>query len=129
VELDLSPDLPAVRADRIQLQQVANNLIVNAIDAMMAQTGRRKILSVSAEAADGEWVAVSIADNGVGLQSDVIDRVFDHLVTTKVDGMGLGLAISKSIIEAHGGRITAAPNAPHGAVFRFLLPSRSSVDA
>ncbi len=118
----LGQTVPPVLADRVQLQQVAINLIVNAIDAMKMVTGRERVLTVACRVADDGRVMVCVTDNGIGLPPDATERVFDHLFTTKPDGMGLGLAVSKSIIEAHDGEIKASPNAPHGAVFSFLLP-------
>jgi signal transduction histidine kinase len=112
--------LPQVRGDRIQLQQVLLNLITNAIDSMAARDGTR-VLSVRSEADAGGGVIVSVADTGTGLGSHQLERIFNPLVTTKSDGMGMGLSICRSIIEAHDGRLWATPNKPEGAVFQFIL--------
>jgi signal transduction histidine kinase len=120
---ELSNDLPLVRGDRIQLQQVILNLVMNAVEAMSGPSqGPRELLIVSArEGATG--AGVEVRDSGTGLDSAALDRLFDAFYTTKPDGMGMGLAISRTIIEAHGGRLWATPNAPQGAIFQFTLPT------
>jgi C4-dicarboxylate-specific signal transduction histidine kinase len=121
LETRLDSTLPQVTADRVQLQQVLLNLIVNAIEAMSAVNNRpRELTIVSAPGADG--VVVEVRDSGIGLDPHSAERVFEAFYTTKTEGIGVGLSISRSIIEAHGGRLWAAPNEPHGAVFRFSLP-------
>lgn len=126
VELDLAPDLPVVNADPVQIQQVMVNLISNAIDAMRGVSARRRILRLAtAVASDGE-VVVSVADTGSGVDEDARAQVFTHLFTTKPEGMGLGLPISKAIVEAHDGRLEMGENTPGGAVFRFYLPAREA---
>jgi signal transduction histidine kinase len=112
--------LPQVIGDRIQLQQLLLNLITNAIDSMAAKDEPR-VLSVTSDVLAGGGVKVSVADTGSGLGPHDIDRIFDPLFTTKSDGMGMGLSICRSIIEAHNGRIWAAPNKPQGTVFEFVL--------
>ena len=112
--------LPRVTADRIQLQQVLLNLITNAIDAMASKEGRR-MLNVRSERHDDGSVGVSVADTGPGIASDDMARIFDPLFTTKSGGMGMGLSICRSIIEAHDGLLLVAPNEPSGAVFKFVL--------
>lgn len=116
-----SPDLPAVPADRIQLEQVMVNLVMNAIEAMSGINERPRELSVSSglDAAD---VFVEVRDTGPGLDPASQDHLFQAFYTTKADGMGMGLALSRSIVEAHGGRLWVEPNQPHGAAFRFTLP-------
>jgi C4-dicarboxylate-specific signal transduction histidine kinase len=111
---------PRVRGDRIQLQQVLLNLITNAIDSMAAKEGAR-VLRVKSEVDDGGNVTVSVADTGTGIGSQELERIFNPLFTTKSGGMGMGLSICRSIIEAHDGRLWAAPNKPEGAVFQFML--------
>jgi len=112
-----------IRGDQIQLQQVLVNLITNAIDSMAVKDGPR-ILSVKSEAYDDGRVIVSVADTGVGISAQDINRIFDPLFTTKSKGMGMGLSICRSIIEAHDGRLWGSPNNPaSGAVFRFFLPA------
>ena len=121
LETRLDSTLPQVTGDRVQLQQVLLNLIVNAIEAMSAVNDRpRELTIVSAQGTDG--VVVEVRDSGIGLDPDRAERVFEAFYTTKAEGLGIGLSISRSIVEAHGGRLWAAPNQPHGAVFRFSLP-------
>jgi signal transduction histidine kinase len=122
LQIRLSSGLPSVRANRVQLQQVILNLIVNAIEAMSeAGVGARE-LAVSSDASSSNEVLVEVRDTGPGLDTASLDLLFRSFYTTKPDGMGMGLAISRSIVEAHGGRLWAAPNEPHGAVFRFTVP-------
>jgi signal transduction histidine kinase len=120
--------LPYVRADRVQLQQVLVNLITNAIDAMAAKEEPRDLL-VKSEPCEHDEVMVSVADTGMGINPEDADRVFNPLFTTKSDGMGMGLAICRAIIEAHGGRLWYAPNTPRGAVFQFTLRVDDSIPA
>jgi PAS domain S-box-containing protein len=118
----LSRDLPLVPGDRVQLQQVILNLILNAVQAMSGVADRPRELGVGSGASDSQ-VFVEVRDSGSGFDASNLDRLFDPFYTTKPNGMGMGLAISHSIVEAHGGRIWATPNEPHGAVFRFTLPT------
>jgi signal transduction histidine kinase len=118
----------AVTGNRVQLQQVLLNLITNAIDSMAAKENPR-ILSVRSEAYEGDHVKVSVADTGQGINSQDADRIFNPLFTTKRDGMGMGLSICRSIIEAHEGRLWFTPNKPQGAVFQFTLRAASSAPA
>jgi PAS domain S-box-containing protein len=120
----LSADLPEVMADRVQLQQVIMNLVTNAIDAMESITDRPQTLRVKSEIRDGDFVAVAIEDSGTGIDPEKLDRLFDTFFTTKPHGMGMGLSICRSIIEAHNGRLWASPGAQFGSVFRFELPIR-----
>jgi PAS domain S-box-containing protein len=119
----LAGDLPLVPADRVQLQQVIMNLIINAIEAMAAASDGRCELTIVSGRDDTSGVSVEVQDTGPGLDPEELDRLFQSFYTTKPDGIGMGLAISRSIAEAHGGRLSAAPNHPHGAVFRFTLPT------
>jgi C4-dicarboxylate-specific signal transduction histidine kinase len=122
LETKLESTLPQVRGDRVQLQQVLLNLIVNAIEAMSAVNNRpRQLTIVSAQDTGG--AVVEVRDSGTGLDRAHAERVFDAFYTTKAEGLGIGLSISRSIVEAHGGRLWAAPNQPHGAVFGFSLPA------
>src|SRR5271165_2014486 len=123
----LSSDLPLVPADRVQLQQVILNLIVNAMEAMSGVGDRPRELLVVTGASDLNEVFVEVRDSGPGLDSANLNRLFDSFYTTKQEGMGMGLSISRSIIEAHGGRLWATPNQPHGAVFRFTLPTEDDM--
>jgi signal transduction histidine kinase len=120
VKADSNPDRPRVIGDRIQLQQVLLNLITNAIDSMAAKQGPR-ILCVRSEVRQDVGVEISVEDTGAGIGPQDINRVFNPLFTTKSGGMGMGLSICRSIVEAHEGRLWAAPNTPEGAVFRFAL--------
>ena len=128
IRRDLDADLPMIIGDKVQLQQVLLNLIVNGIEAMAAITDRRRELVIGSRLdRDGELV-ISVEDTGTGLDPNHKDRIFDAFFTTKSDGMGMGLSISASIIEAHGGRLWASPGASHGTVFHFALPAVGRMD-
>lgn len=122
VRLSLDPAADAVYADRVQVQQVLLNLIRNGIDAMQENGARRKALTITSAVTDQGWSQVSVADTGPGIAPEVLERLFQPFMTTKPQGMGVGLSISRSIIEAHGGRIWAEANPGGGALFRFTLP-------
>ena len=122
VRTRLPADLPQVRGDRVGLQQVIMNLITNGTDAMSSITDRSRILHIESQMEASGSVLVAVADAGTGFDPGVADRIFDRLFTTKANGMGLGLSICQSIIEAHGGRLWASPGSPHGAVFQFTMP-------
>jgi PAS domain S-box-containing protein len=122
VESQLTNTLPLVRADRIQLQQVLLNLIVNSIEAMIGATNQSRVLGVKSRIDESGDVLVEVRDSGTGLGSEA-DRLFTPFFTTKANGMGMGLPISRSLIENHGGRLWATANSPHGAVFSFTLPA------
>nr|WP_295112700.1 PAS domain S-box protein [uncultured Caulobacter sp.] len=122
VRLSLDPAADAVFADRVQVQQVLLNLIRNGIDAMQDQTARRRALLITTDVTEEGWSRVSVADTGPGIADAVMERLFQPFMTTKPQGMGVGLSISRSIIEAHGGRIWAQANPGGGALFRFTLP-------
>ena len=109
-------------ADPIQLQQVVLNLIMNAVEAMVAVTDRRRTLIISSDWISADKVMVSTEDNGIGLDPAFVNCVFDPFFTTKASGMGMGLSICRSIIEAHGGELRASRAAPFGAKFQFTLP-------
>ena len=119
--LELASGLPSVLGDRVQLQQVILNLVMNSVEAMVRVEGRPRELTIRSEQ-DGKHVTVGVHDTGVGIDRNVLDRLFDAFVTTKPGGMGMGLSISRSIIEAHGGRLWATPSDPPGANFYFSLP-------
>jgi PAS domain S-box-containing protein len=122
VQTRLAEALRPVQGDRVQLQQVVLNLILNAVEAMSpVETGPRE-LSISTEQTQTDDVLVSVRDSGPGIDSDDLDRVFEAFYTTKSSGVGMGLSICRSIIDAHGGRLWADMNASRGAVFRFTLP-------
>ena len=120
---ELKPSLPGVTGDRVQLQQVLLNLIMNAIEAMAEVRDRERNLRIGCEIGERREVLVIVRDSGNGLDASVIDQVFEAFFTTKVDGVGMGLPISRTIIEAHGGRLWAVPNNGPGATFQFVLPA------
>jgi PAS domain S-box-containing protein len=125
VECQLAKALPLVRADRIQLQQVLLNLIMNSIEAMTGASSQPRVLDVESRIDESGSVLVAVRDSGTGLSSEA-DRVFTPFFTTKANGMGLGLSISRSLVEGHGGRLWATSNSPYGAVFSFTLPAAGS---
>ena len=118
----LSSDLPIVPADRVQLQQVILNLIVNAIDAMSGVDDRRRELVLKSGRSGANHVFVEVRDSGRGVDPANVARLFDSFYTNKPGGIGMGLSICRSIVEAHGGELWTTPHKPHGAVFRFTLP-------
>jgi C4-dicarboxylate-specific signal transduction histidine kinase len=118
----LKTDLPSVLADRVQLQQVLLNLIMNGIEAMAAVADRPRLLGVQSRVDESGDVLVAVSDSGIGFGLE-LNSVFNPFFTTKANGMGMGLSISRSLVESHGGRLWAAPNSPHGAVFSFTLPA------
>jgi C4-dicarboxylate-specific signal transduction histidine kinase len=117
----LANDLPRVRGDRVQLQQVILNLIINGLEAIAKSKDATRELTISSGVDDSNNVIVAVKDSGEGLDAANLERVFDAFYTTKAEGMGMGLAISRTIIESHGGRLWATPNSPKGAVFQFTL--------
>ena len=121
----LKPELPHVHGDRVQLQQVVLNLIINALEAIAKSKNGARDLSVSSNQDEDDNVVIAVSDSGDGLDTANLDRVFDAFFTTKPDGMGMGLAISRTIIESHGGRLWATSNSPQGAVFQFTLPTNA----
>jgi PAS domain S-box-containing protein len=127
VRTELASHLPPIMGDRVQLQQVMMNLIMNGIDAMKDVDGTRE-LAIQSQAAEDEQLKVSVSDTGVGLPLQHRDEIFNAFFTTKLHGTGMGLAISRSIIESHGGRLSAAANSPSGASFYFTLPTNVEAD-
>jgi C4-dicarboxylate-specific signal transduction histidine kinase len=123
VRMELAADLPRIMGDRVQLQQVLMNLIVNSIDAMKEVDEARE-LAVKSQRTEKEEVLVSVSDTGVGLPPQQADQIFNAFFTTKPHGTGMGLRISRSIVESHGGRLWAADNSPRGASFCFTLPTK-----
>jgi len=122
VQTELVEGLPLILGDRVQIQQVLLNLIINALEAMTVGEEPRELL-ISSRKSDKGGVQVAVLDSGPGLGQVDLERIFASFYTTKPGGMGLGLAICRSIIEAHGGRIWATMHAPRGAVFEFTLPA------
>ena len=123
VQLDLAPALPKVAAYRGQLQQVLLNLLHNAADAMRGMTNRDAVLRIASSLSDARGIEVIVSDTGTGIDAKHVERIFDAFYTTKPNGMGMGLAICRSIVEAHGGTLSVSPGTPYGSVFRFNLPS------
>ena len=126
VRTEMSADLPQVMGDRVQLQQVLMNLMINGIDAMKNVNGARELV-IDTRRADHKQIQVSIRDTGVGLPQQQADQVFNAFFTTKLHGTGMGLRISRSIVESHGGRLWAGENSPCGASFYFTLPVTTDV--
>jgi len=120
IRTDLDADLPRVTADRVQLQQVLMNLMLNAIEAMKETGG---VLTVKSQRDENGRVMISVSDTGVGLPAGKADQIFNAFFTTKPQGSGMGLAISRSIVESHGGRLWATPNDGRGAAFHVTLPT------
>jgi len=123
VNTNLMDGLNPVEGDRVQLQQVVLNLVLNAVEAMGSVEGGDRALLVSTRQTEGDGVLVAVRDSGPGVDSGHLDRVFEPFYTTKASGVGMGLSICRSIIEAHGGRLWAEANEPRGAVFQFTLPA------
>ncbi len=122
LRLDLGASLPPVDGDRIQLQQVITNLLMNGIQAMSAVTDRHRELRIRSREHGSDQILVAVEDSGIGIEPEHAARLFNAFFTTKPDGMGMGLSICRSIIEAHGGQLWATANVPHGATFQFTLP-------
>jgi PAS domain S-box-containing protein len=121
IRTDLDSDLPKVMADSVQVQQVMMNLIMNSVDAMK-EVDQTRELSVQSRRAEDQQLMISVSDTGVGLPSEQTNQIFDAFFTTKSHGLGMGLRISRSIVESHGGRLWATDNFPRGASFSFTLP-------
>jgi C4-dicarboxylate-specific signal transduction histidine kinase len=123
MRMDLATALPLILADRVQLQQVILNLVLNSVEAMQPITDRARQLVIRTERDDPQHVRVTVTDCGIGFSAEHAERLFSSFFTTKSSGMGMGLSICRSIIDAHGGRIWATSNLPHGASVQFTLPS------
>jgi PAS domain S-box-containing protein len=123
LQANLSKDVPSVFGDRIQLQQVVLNLFLNAIEAMSGVEHLPKQLLVASVKDESQGAQVMVQDSGTGLDAAAQDRLFEAFYTTKPQGMGIGLAVSRTIVQAHGGRLWATANQPHGAIFQFSLPA------
>jgi C4-dicarboxylate-specific signal transduction histidine kinase len=122
VVTDLAPDLPTVLGDKIQLQQVILNLMLNGIEAMSGVNERSRKLLIRSQMQDRDEVRVSVEDSGVGVKAEIMGRLFEPFFTTRSQGIGMGLPISRSIIEAHGGRLWAESTVNRGSIFQFTLP-------
>jgi signal transduction histidine kinase len=122
VRTELADRLPLVRGDRVELQQVILNLAMNGIEAMQSVEDRRRELVIRSVQDETQHVRISVTDCGIGFSAENTERLFTAFFTTKSNGMGMGLSICRSIIEAHSGRLWARANLPHGATFQFTLP-------
>ncbi len=120
--MDLTPALPIILGDRVQLHQVIINLVMNGIEAMQPIMDRPRELVIRSGQDEAHWVFLSVTDCGVGISAENADRLFNAFFTTKSSGMGMGLSICRSIVEAHGGRMSARGNERLGATFQFALP-------
>jgi two-component system, LuxR family, sensor kinase FixL len=128
LSLEFADDLPKVRGDRVQLQQVVLNLVLNGLDAMHEPGAGERTLVIRTAGDGAGAVAISVQDAGIGIDENNVDQLFHPLFTTKTEGLGMGLAIARTIVDAHGGRLSAANNVTAGATFRFSLPvSREGV--
>jgi PAS domain S-box-containing protein len=122
IQLELASQLHIISAHRGQLQQVVLSLVTNAVDAMRTITERSRVLKVKSEAVEMDHIAISVEDSGTGIDPKNMDQIFDAFFTTKSNGMGMGLAVCQSIVEAHGGTLSASTGVPYGSVFRIALP-------
>jgi signal transduction histidine kinase len=123
VRTELAASLPPVQGDRVQLQQVILNLVINGIEATKEVVDRSRELRIRSRPHEAGTVLVTVQDNGIGLKPESLERLFEAFYTTKAEGMGIGLSISRSIIEAHGGRLWPSANDERGATFQFTLPA------
>ena len=122
IRSELAENLPTVSADRVQLQQVILNLLMNAAEATASNSNQERLVCVRSEKHDADWVRISVEDSGTGIKPEDEKRIFEAFFTTKADGMGMGLSICRSIVQSHGGRITAARAMLRGSVFQVILP-------
>jgi signal transduction histidine kinase len=126
VESELSSKIPPIQGNRGQLQQVIFNLVHNAVEAMTGTTSQKRMLRLVTQRSDRDRIVVSVQDTGPGIVPEQLDHVFDAFMTTKPQGMGLGLAICQIIVERHGGELTVLSDGKEGALFQFSLPIKSS---
>jgi len=119
--MDLAADVPPVVGDRVQLQQVILNLVMNGVEATASVADRRRELLIRSRQHESDQVLVAIQDSGIGIDRENLEKIFNAFYTTKSQGMGMGLAISRSIVENHGGRLWAVPNDGPGTTFQFTL--------
>jgi signal transduction histidine kinase len=127
VQTELADGLPLIQGDRVQLQQVILNLIINAIEAMSGVSQGPRELLISSGKAESDGVLVAVRDSGPGLAPASVEHLFEAFYTTKPSGLGMGLSICRSIIEAHGGQLWATTNIPQGAIFQFTLTAHHTV--
>jgi signal transduction histidine kinase len=125
LQMELAPDLPTILGDGVQLQQVIINLVTNGIEAMQSVTDRPREMVIRSRQDEAQQVRLSVTDCGVGISAVDADRLFNPFFTTKPGGMGMGLSICRSIVEAHGGLLWGTSNVPSGATFEFTLPANS----
>jgi signal transduction histidine kinase len=125
IRTELDPDLPRVEVDRVQLQQVVLNLVMNGMDAIGSAANSENVLLIKSEKVSESELVVSVEDTGAGLTPENADRIFDTFFTTKAQGIGMGLSISRSIVESHEGRLWATPRPGGGTIFQFTVPVRS----
>jgi PAS domain S-box-containing protein len=125
VRTQFADDLSPVFGDRVQMQQVLLNLLINAMEAMNSVSGRARELVIRTRNLDGGSVHITVVDSGIGLDASTMSRIFEPFYTTKASGMGMGLSISRSIVQSHGGRLWATPNEGSGTTFHFVLPADS----
>jgi C4-dicarboxylate-specific signal transduction histidine kinase len=123
VQAELAEMLPQIWVDRVQLQQVIRNLIMNALEAMDDVTNRPRVLTIKSTVDDSRGILAMVGDSGPGIAAEDMQHIFDSFFTTKRHGMGMGLAICRSIVESYGGNLTASSGQPHGAVFQMMLPA------
>jgi C4-dicarboxylate-specific signal transduction histidine kinase len=123
VRTELANELPQIPVNRVQLQQVVANLVMNAVDAMSPVVNRARVLRVKTGVSESNALLITVEDTGIGIDPADLDRIFDPFYTTKSHGMGMGLSICRSIIEMHGGRLTVARAEPDGAAFQVMLPT------
>ncbi len=122
LRMELAPALPMIRGDRVQLQQVIINLVMNGSEAMQSIADRPRELTIRSSQDEAQQVLLSVTDCGVGISAEVADRLFEPFFTTKSSGMGMGLSICRSIVEAHEGRLWVTTNGPFGTTFQLTLP-------
>jgi C4-dicarboxylate-specific signal transduction histidine kinase len=127
LRIGFAPALPMILGDRVQLQQVIINLVMNGIEAMQSVTDRPRELVIRSQPDETRRVLITVTDSGVGISAENADRLFNAFFTTKSSGMGMGLSICRSIVEAHGGRLWTTANVPHGATFQFALPVNTDI--
>ena len=128
MSLELAPGLPRVSGDRVQLQQVVLNLVLNGFEAMREPGAGERTLVIRTAREGAAAVRVEVQDSGVGVDEKDVDRMFQPLYTTKAEGLGMGLAIARTIVDAHGGHLAAANNAHGGATVHFTLPAATGGD-
>lgn len=123
VQTNLRENVPPVLADHVQLQQVMRNLIMNAVEAMEGVTDRARVLTVQSSTQDSKNIVITVEDDGSGIRPENMQRIFDSFFTTKPHGMGMGLAICRSIIDSHGGSLSVLQGRPHGTTFQVIVPT------